>query len=117
MILHVDFLQIFDDRKVKMQIPTMLAGKAPGVVQGGSLAKKLRKLPVLAYPKDMPAHIQVDVASLELGQMVRVRDIATAQYTILAAPSIPVASIEIPRALRSAAGKAEDVAAAPSKGK
>lgn len=116
MILHVDFLQIFANKKVKMQIPTVLTGKAPGVIQGGSLAKKLRRLPVFAYPKDMPAHIQVDVASLELGHMVRVRDIKTANYTILAAVGIPVASVEIPRALRSAAGKAEEVAA-PSKGK
>jgi large subunit ribosomal protein L25 len=116
MILHVDFLQIFANKKVKMQIPTVLTGKAPGVIQGGSLSKKLRRLPVLAYPKDMPAHIQVDVASLELGHMVRVRDIKTAHYTILAGASIPVASVEIPRALRSAAGKAEE-GAAPSKGK
>ncbi len=117
MILHVDFLRIFDNKQVKMQIPTMLTGTAPGVIQGGSLAKKLRKLPVLAYPKDMPAHIQVDIASLELGQMVRIRDIKAEHYTILTSPSIPVASVEIPRALRSAAGKAEDVDAAPSKGK
>jgi large subunit ribosomal protein L25 len=117
MILHVDFLRIVDNQQVKMQIPTMLIGKAPGVIQGGSLSKKLRKLSVLAYPKDMPAHIQVDVAALELGQMVRVRDIKTERYTILAAPSIPVASVEIPRALRSAAGKAEEVEATPSKGK
>jgi len=112
MMLHVDFLQIFADKRVKMQIPTMLMGKAPGVIQGGSLARKLRKLPILAYPKDMPAYIQVDVATLELGQMVRVRDIKTENYTILASPTIPVASVEIPRALRSTAGKAEDVAAA-----
>lgn len=117
MILHVDFLRIFDNKQVKMQIPTMLMGKAPGVIQGGSLSKKLRKLPVLAYPKNMPAYIQVDVGALELGQMARVRDIKTAHYTILAAPSIPVASVEIPRALRSAAGKTEDTEAAPSKGK
>lgn len=117
MILHVDFLQIFADKRVKMQIPTMLTGKAPGVVQGGSLARKLRKLPILAYPKDMPAHIQVDVATLALGQMVRVRDIKAEHYAILASPTIPVASVEIPRALRSAAGKAEDVEAATGEGK
>jgi large subunit ribosomal protein L25 len=117
MILHVDFLQIFADKQVKMQIPTMLTGKAPGVTQGGSLTKKLRKLPILAYPKDMPAHIQVDVATLALGQMVRVKDIKTEQYTILASPTLPVASVEIPRALRSAAGKAEGVEEATGEGK
>mmetsp|Transcript_10369 Transcript_10369/g.24011 ORF Transcript_10369/g.24011 Transcript_10369/m.24011 type:complete len:170 (+) Transcript_10369:933-1442(+) len=108
MILHVDFLQITDSKKIKMQIPTLLMGKAPGVVQGGNLAKKLRKLPVLAYPKNMPASIQIDVSALDLGQMVRVRDIKTENYSILALPTIPVASVEIPRALRSAASKAEE---------
>lgn len=116
MILHVDFLQIFDNKKIKMQIPTMLTGTAPGVITGGNLAKKLRSLPVVAYPKDMPAHIQVDVSSLELGQMVRVRDIKTARYTILASPGTPVASVEIPRALRGVAGK-EDVEATSGGGK
>jgi large subunit ribosomal protein L25 len=95
----------------------MLTGKAPGVTQGGSLTKKLRKLPILAYPKDMPAHIQVDVATLALGQMVRVRDIKVENYTILASPTLPVASVEIPRALRSAAGKAEGVEAATGESK
>jgi large subunit ribosomal protein L25 len=116
MILHVDFLQIFADKQVKMQIPTVLTGKAPGVIQGGSLARKLNKLPILAYPKNMPAYIQIDVAALELGQMVRVRDIKTEHYTILASPNIPVASVEIPRALRSAAGKVEGVEAAAGGG-
>jgi large subunit ribosomal protein L25 len=116
MILHVDFLQIFADKQVKMQIPTVITGKAPGVIQGGSLVKKLSKLPVLAYPKDMPSHIQVDVATLELGQMVRVRDIKAVHYTILASPNIPVASVEIPRALRSAVGKAEGAEAAAGGG-
>lgn len=107
MILHLDFLQIFESKQVKMNIPTKLVGNAPGVAKGGSLALKLRKLPVTAYPKDMPAHIEVEVSNLDLGQMARVRDIQTKNFTILAAPGIPVASVEIPRALRSAASKGE----------
>ena len=112
MILHVDFLQIFDNKQIKMQIPTVLTGQAPGVTKGGMLTKKMKKLPVLAYPKDMPAHIQVDVSTLELGKMVRVRDIKTVNYTILASPGIPVVSVEIPRALRSATSQTEEVGAA-----
>jgi len=107
MILHVDFLQIFESKQVKMHIPTKVQGNAPGVTKGGNLALKLRKLPIMAYPKDMPDYIEVDVAGLDLGQMARVRDIKTKNYTILAAPGIPVVSVEIPRALRSAASKAE----------
>lgn len=107
MILHVDFLQIFDDQKIKMQIPTTFVGSAIGVSKGGLLSKKQRKLTVSAYPKDMPVAIEVDISSLDLGHIVRVHQIPTPTYTILALPNTPVASIEIPRALRSAASKEE----------
>ncbi|MCT4696997.1 MAG: 50S ribosomal protein L25/general stress protein Ctc [Candidatus Cardinium sp.] len=107
MMLHVDFLQIFDDKKIKMQIPTAFVGKAIGVAKGGVLSKKQRKLTIAAYPKDMPSMVDIDVSDLDLGQIVRVHQIPVANYTILALPNTPVASIEIPRALRSAASKEE----------
>ncbi|WP_243018728.1 MULTISPECIES: 50S ribosomal protein L25/general stress protein Ctc [Candidatus Cardinium] len=107
MMLHVDFLQIFDDKKIKMQIPTAFVGKAIGVSKGGVLSKKQRKLTISAYPKDMPSMVNIDVSDLDLGQIVRVHHIPIANYTILALPNTPVASIEIPRALRSAASKEE----------
>ncbi|WP_243518303.1 MULTISPECIES: 50S ribosomal protein L25/general stress protein Ctc [unclassified Candidatus Cardinium] len=107
MMLHVDFLQIFDDKKIKMQIPTAFVGKAIGVSKGGVLSKKQRKLAISAYPKDMPSMVNIDVSDLDLGQIVRVHQIPIENYTILALPNTPVASIEIPRALRSAASKEE----------
>lgn len=107
MMLHVDFLQIFDDKKIKMHIPTAFVGKAIGVAKGGILSKKQRKLPIAAYPKDMPSMVHIDVSELDLGQIIRVHHIPIANYTILALPNTPVASIEIPRALRSAASKEE----------
>jgi large subunit ribosomal protein L25 len=107
MILHVDFLQIFDGKKIKMEIPTAFIGKAIGVAKGGVLSKKQRKLVVSAYPKDMPSVVNVEVSDLDLGNITRVHQIPTQNYTILALPNAPVASIEIPRALRSAASKEE----------
>ncbi|MGI2299220.1 50S ribosomal protein L25/general stress protein Ctc [Candidatus Cardinium hertigii] len=107
MMLHVDFLQIFDSKKIKMDIPTAFVGKAIGVAKGGVLAKKQRKLPISAYPKNMPSIVDIDVSHLDLGQIVRVHQIPMANYTILALPNTPVASIEIPRALRSEASKEE----------
>ena len=106
LILHVDFLQIFDDKKIKMDIPTVLVGDSPGVVKGGRLINKMKKLPVSAYPKDIPDHIKVDVSTLDLGQMVRVQAIKAEHYTILALLNSPLAVVEISRALR-AAGEAE----------
>ncbi|MEM7382974.1 MAG: 50S ribosomal protein L25/general stress protein Ctc [Bacteroidota bacterium] len=101
-ISHIDFLQIFDDKKIKMDIPTVLAGSSPGVAKGGKLVNKMKKLPVSAYPKDMPDQIKINVATLDLGQMARIRDIQAEQYTILAPASIPVAVVAMTRALRTA---------------
>lgn len=106
-ILHIDFLQIFEDKKVKMHIPTILVGDAPGVVKGGRLVNKIKKMPVFAYPKDMPEHIKIDVSALDLGQMVRIHHIKAENYKILALPNTPVAVVEITRALRATAEAAE----------
>ena len=102
LILHIDCLQIFDDKKIKMDIPTVLVGNSPGVAKGGKLVNKMRKLPIAAYPKDMPDQIKIDVAALDLGQMARIQDILAEQYTILAPASIPVAAVAMTRALRTA---------------
>lgn len=90
-----------------MDIPTAFVGKAIGVAKGGVLSKKQRKLPISAYPNNMPSIVDIDVSHLDLGQIVRVHQIPIENYTILALPNTPVASIEIPRALRSAASKEE----------
>ncbi len=108
MILHVDFLQISESKPVKMQIPLQIEGRAPGVVEGGKLVKKLRKLAISAYPKDMPFCIKVSVSALGLGQMIRVKDLNSPNYTILATPGTPIVSVEIPRALRGAANQPEE---------
>jgi large subunit ribosomal protein L25 len=105
-IVHIDLLQIFEDKKIKMLIPTELIGTAPGVAQGGSLVHKQKKLHVSAYPKHMPERIQVDVSGLEVGQMARVSDVNADNFTILAVPGTPIAMIETTRALRADAAAA-----------
>ena len=110
LILHIDLLQIFEHKKISMAIPTALVGNSPGVAKGGRLVNKMRKLPVSAYPKDMPDQIKINVSTLDLGQVIRIRDIQTEQYTILAPASIPVAVVAMTRALRTAGEEATKAA-------
>jgi large subunit ribosomal protein L25 len=99
-ILHVDFLELDETKPVKLDVPVRLIGTAPGVQKGGKLVPKLRKIGVRALPADMPDYIDVDVSNLDLGKSVKVGDINAGNLTLLNNPSTPVASIEIPRALR-----------------
>ena len=101
-ILHVDFLEMDENKPVKMQVPIRMVGTAAGVTKGGKISTKLRKISVKALPKDMPDYVDVDVTNLDLGKSVKVSELKAEKYTILNSPLIPIASIEIPRGLRGA---------------
>jgi len=102
MLLHVDFLLLHDDKEVKLDIPVKLVGNSPGVLAGGKLVTKLRKLKVKALPANLPDNVEVDISDLELGKSIKVNKIKTGNYQILTSSMAPVATVTIPRALKSA---------------
>jgi large subunit ribosomal protein L25 len=111
-ILHVDFHEITDDSTIKIELPIRFLGVAAGVREGGKLIKKLRSLKVKGLAKDMPDAIEIDVTSLTMGKSVKVRDIkATLGLEVMNAETTPVASVEVPRAMK---GKDAETAAAPA---
>lgn len=116
-IQHLDFLQLVDGATVKIQVPIRFTGSAPGVKVGGKLQQNLRLLKIKTTPENMVYEMTADVSKMELGQSIRVRDIKAAEgVEIMNSPSIPIASIEIPRALRSATAAAAATATATTAG-
>jgi large subunit ribosomal protein L25 len=106
-ILHIDFQTLTAGKAVKVNLPIRLVGTSEGQKVGGTLVQKMRKLQVFAKPESLSETINVDITSLELGKSLRVRDIKLAEgVEAITNGSIPVASIDIPRALRSAQTKA-----------
>jgi large subunit ribosomal protein L25 len=106
-LLHVDFLQLFDEKPIVMEIPVKLMGTSPGVKMGGKLVQKLRKLRVKALPKDMPQAVEVSIASLEVGNLFRVRDLAKGNYTVTNTPEDTIVSVGMSRALKQAEQEAK----------
>ena len=100
MMLHVDFLELHDDKPVKISVPIRFVGTAIGSTKGGKLITKKYKLDIKALPKDIPDFIDVDVTNLDLGKSVRVEEVKAENFIILNKPSMPLAAIEVPRALR-----------------
>lgn len=116
MLLHADFLELKKDKEVRMEIPIAFAGQAPGVLKGGKLIQKLKKLSVSALPDNLPDFIEVDVTNLEMNKSVKVGDIKADKFTIINAKSTPVASVEVPRALKvSEEAQGAEAKAAPKK--
>ena len=110
MILHVDFLEIFDDKEVEMNIPVKLTGSAPGAQVGGQVYIKSKRLKVVGLPANLPDYVEVDISDLDLGQSKKVKEVEVAgDYKIITNPSVSIVSIIIPRALKAAGiSSAED---------
>lgn len=101
-LLHIDFMALTDGRPVIASLPIVFEGLAEGVKAGGKLLPKERKLKVKALPENLIGELKVDVTHLVLGKSVKVGDLSYDNIEILNNPNIPIASVEIPRALKSA---------------
>lgn len=102
-ILHIDFMELVDDKKIIVEIPLKFEGLAAGVREGGKLMVQMRKLRVKTLPKDFLSELKVDVTELELGRSIKVGSVEFENIEILNNPNLPMVSVEIPRALKSAA--------------
>ena len=82
-ILHVDFYQLFDDKEVTMNIPVVLVGDSPGVMNGGSLRFPKRKLRVKALPGNLPDFFNADISKLKIGSKLFITEIEAKNCTFL----------------------------------
>ncbi len=110
-LLHVDLLELVDNKKVVATLPLKMVGVSVGVKAGGKLVVKMKTLKVKALPKDLREFIEVDITNLELNGNIRVQDVTAPNMEILNPARIPVASVVMTRQLK----QEENAAAAPAK--
>ena len=112
-LIHVDLLELVEDKKVIASIPLKYVGVAVGVKGGGRLVTKMKTLKVKTFPRYLKEQIEVNVEAMEVGDNIRVEDVKEEHYEVMNSPRIPIASVVTTRALR----QEEATAAAPAKGK
>ncbi len=97
-IEHVDFHQVEENKKLRVEVPVHEIGEAVGVRTGGGiLDHALRSLRVECLPKDLPERIDVDVSALEVGQAIHVGEVKLpAGVTVLNAKELPVFMVLLP---------------------
>ena len=96
--LHVDFYQVRMAERVRVEVPIVLVGEAPALKSKESmLTQGLNTLSVECLPANIPASVEVDLASLtELDQVVRVEDIELdKEVAVLNDPELPVVRISL----------------------
>jgi large subunit ribosomal protein L25 len=75
-LLHVDFLRVAMDERLKVKVPVDIRGEAMGVKQqGGILEIVQREVEIECLPADIPDHFFVDVSGLAINQSFRVGDL------------------------------------------
>jgi large subunit ribosomal protein L25 len=75
-LLHVDLKRIAMDKLLRVSVPVIFKGEAPGVkLQGGILEQVLREIEIECLPADIPGHIDADVSNLNFGDSIRVSDL------------------------------------------
>ena len=97
-VYHCDFYELSDDKEIVMSIPVHTTGTSCGVMKGGKLAYKQKRLNVKALPANMPSEILIDITNLDVNQRCKVQDIATDNYSILNPKSSEVVVINSTRA-------------------
>ena len=96
-INHVDFLQVFEDKEVTMNIPVNFNGSAIGVKNGGNLVIRRRSIKTRALPSNLPDAIEVNIEDLKIGKTIFIGDIRNDNYTYLASDKAVVVSVKMAR--------------------
>jgi len=107
-LLHVDFLEIQPEKPVIIGVPAKLVGVPAGVLKGGKLNRKMRKLKVKALVDDLPDYIDVDVEALEIGQSIKVSDLTLDKIAFLDSPSSVIVAVRTARVLVEEAPAVEE---------
>jgi large subunit ribosomal protein L25 len=82
-ILHADFIEIFDNKPVVINIPIKVTGDSAGVIAGGKLSIKRRTLKVKGLAVDLPEHLPIDITELKIHESIKVGDLSYDKIELL----------------------------------
>jgi large subunit ribosomal protein L25 len=105
-VLHIDFLEVYPEKPIVMEVPVQIEGHAEGVKAGGKLSLSMRKLKVKAPYTEIPERLVVNVDNLGLGKSLAVGDLHFEGLELMNAKNAVVCAVQLTRAARGAAAKA-----------
>jgi len=82
-ILHADFVEIFENKPLVINIPIKVTGDSAGVIAGGKLSIKRRSLKVKGLAKDLPEVLPIDITELKIHEGVKVGELSFDKIELL----------------------------------
>ena len=102
-VLHIDFLEVTEQKPVTVAIPVQLVGHAEGVKAGGKLSLEMKKLKVNGIYTQIPNRVEIDVTNLGLGKKIAVADVQLEGLKLMNPADACVAQVKATRASQQAA--------------
>ena len=105
-VLHIDFLEVYPEKPIVMEVPVQIEGHAEGVKAGGKLTLSMKKIKVKATYDKIPERVVVNVDSLGLGKTIQIGDLHFEGLELTNAKNAVVCAVQLTRAARGAAAAA-----------
>ena len=96
-IIHIDFLQVFENKEVTVNIPVNFIGTPIGVRNGGNLLVRKRAIRTRAIPANLPDAIDINIEELKIGKFLYIGDIRDERYTFLAGDKSVIVGVKTAR--------------------
>ena len=74
--IHIDFMEVFEDKPVTIGVPVAFTGASKGVLAGGKRREKLRKMTLRALPAYLPEVVTIDITNVKIGDSIKVKDVS-----------------------------------------
>jgi large subunit ribosomal protein L25 len=82
-LYHIDFVEVFDDRPVTVELPLNLVGIPIGIKNGGRARQRRRVLKVRGLIEHLPDALDLNVTNVEIGDVIKIGDISYKNLEIL----------------------------------
>src|SRR5690242_7470515 len=74
--VHFDLQGVREDEEISLEVPVTLSGGTPvGVRDGGIIQQVIHRLRISCLPKNIPEHVEVNIAELKINHFIHVRDL------------------------------------------
>ncbi len=113
--VHFDLFGVSENEALVIEVPVRLTGGTPsGVKEGGILQHVLHRLKVSCLPKDIPDHIEINVANLGINKSIHVADISVPNVTIVESAKTAIVAVVPPVIEKVPEVAATEAAVAPT---
>ena len=104
-ILHMDFLEVNEQKPIIMEVPVALEGHSEGVKAGGKLSLEMRKLKVKAIYSQIPEKLVINIDNLGLGKTIQVGELHFEGLELMNAKNAVVCAVKLTRSARGLQAK------------